>query len=218
MDDTSLVVLEQNTESLREAENIQDIQQAKYFFNQFIMVAQAIENNIRESEQRCELSKLMVEEAKNYNDAWYKIGSGRKKSRMIAESQVYMAETISSLQKGQKLMFGYQKILAKFCVVLLNVVKNEGSTNKINELTEILNCVVETAPPQFVMNEIENLKDRLEEQRRIIEEKERLAQIEEARRRAEEAKLRNSTNRNFMIMGGIIICLAIALVAMYFLK
>ena len=98
---------------------VNSIDDIKKRFKQFIDDGNTIEKQIENSKALCEEAEYMVESAKSYNNAWYKIGSDKKKMRLMAESQEGMAKAITNLQQGQALLFKYQKTLSFFCIACL---------------------------------------------------------------------------------------------------
>lgn len=103
---------------------------------QFIQTEQELEKAINLARERCGLSKIKVEEAKKYDDAWYKIGSTKKKVKILAESQSSMQEAMESLQYGQSLTFQFQQDLASFCTVCLGIAK--GHESQLTDLADII--------------------------------------------------------------------------------
>lgn len=136
----------------------------------FIQTEQALETAINLARERCDLSKIKVEEAKKYDDAWYKIGSTKKKVKMLAESQSSMQEAMESLQYGQSLTFQFQKDLAGFCTVCLGIAK--GHQNKLNDLADIIFTIHERSKnepmPKIVLMELDKLRLEVEREKNII--------------------------------------------------
>ena len=192
--DENLPVAVDNLPEDIDIKGIKSIAEVQDKFNEFIKLSQYLEKSIAVSKQKCEEAQESVQEAKDYDDAWYKIGAGRKKTRMIAEAQVDLAEAVSVLQQGQALTFQYQKRLAEFCAICLQLVKN--NTSKLDELSGLLLKFVEQSKnepvPQYVLDNIDTL----------------YAQVEE--RKAEIAK--SNQNKKYMIAG-----IAIALILICYL-
>lgn len=136
----------------------------------FVQTEQELETAINLARERCDLSKIKVEEAKKYDDAWYKIGSTKKKVKMLAESQSSMQEAMESLQYGQSLTFQFQKDLAGFCTVCLGIAK--GHQNKLNDLADIIVAIHEQSKkepmPKIVLTELDKLRMEVEREKNII--------------------------------------------------
>lgn len=136
----------------------------------FIQTEQALETAINLARERCDLSKMKVEETKKYDDAWYKIGSTKKKVKMLAESQSSMQEAMESLQYGQSLTFQFQKDLASFCTVCLGIAK--GHQNQLNDLADIIFTIHERSKnepmPKIVRMELDKLRVEVEREKNII--------------------------------------------------
>ena len=120
----------------------------------FIQTEQELETAINLARERCDLSKIKVEEAKKYDDAWYKIGSTK----------------MESLQYGQSLTFQFQKDLAGFCTVCLGIAK--GHQNKLNDLADIIVAIHEQSKkepmPKIVLTELDKLRMEVEREKNII--------------------------------------------------
>ena len=137
---------------------------------QFIQTEQELEKAINLARERCGLSKIKVEEAKKYDDAWYKIGSTKKKVKILAESQSSMQEAMESLQYGQSLTFQFQQDLASFCTVCLGIAK--GHESQLTDLADIIFTIHERSKkepmPKIVLTELDKLRMEVERERNII--------------------------------------------------
>lgn len=137
---------------------------------QFIQTEQELEKAINLARERCGLSKVKVEEAKKYDDAWYKIGSTKKKVKILAESQSSMQEAMESLQYGQSLTFQFQQNLASFCTVCLGIAK--GHESQLTDLADIIFTIHERSKkepmPKIVLTELDKLRMEVERERNII--------------------------------------------------
>lgn len=137
---------------------------------QFIQTEQELEKAINLACERCGLSKIKVEEAKKYDDAWYKIGSTKKKVKILAESQSSMQEAMESLQYGQSLTFQFQQDLASFCTVCLGIAK--GHESQLTDLADIIFTIHERSKkepmPKIVLTELDKLRMEVERERNII--------------------------------------------------
>ena len=136
----------------------------------FIQTEQALETAINLAHERCELSKIKGDEAKKYDDAWYKIGATKKKVKMLAESQSSMQEAMESLQYGQSLTFQFQQDLASFCTVCLSIAK--GHESQLNDLADIIFTIHERSKnepiPNVVLMELDKLRLEVENEKNII--------------------------------------------------
>lgn len=168
--DKNLPVAVDNLPEDIDVKGIKNIAEVKDKLHEFKTLSQYLEKSIAVSKQKCEEAKESVQDAKNYDDAWYKIGSGRKKTRLIAEAQEDLSDAVSVLQQGQALTFQYQKRLAEFCVICLQLVKN--NTSQIDELSGLLVKFVEEAKkepvPQYVLDSIDTLYTQVEERKAEI--------------------------------------------------
>lgn len=137
---------------------------------QFIQTEQELEKAINLARERCGLSKIKVEEAKKYDDAWYKIGSTKKKVKILVESQSSMQEAMESLQYGQSLTFQFQQDLASFCTVCLGIAK--GHESQLTDLADIIFTIHERSKkepmPKIVLTELDKLRMEVERERNII--------------------------------------------------
>lgn len=169
--DRNLPVAVDNLPEDIDIKGIKNITEAKEKLQEFKTLSQYLEKSIEISEQKCDEAKESVQRAKNYSDSWYKIGSGRKKTRMIADAQEDLADAVSVLQQGQALTFQYQKRLAEFCAVCLQLVKN--NTNRLEELSDLLVLFVEQSKsdpvPQYVLDSIDTLYNQVQERKAEIE-------------------------------------------------
>lgn len=169
--DKNLPVTVDNLPEDIDIKEIKSIAEAKDKFQEFIKLSQYLEKSIEISKQKCEDAKESVQDAREYKDSWWKIGSGRKKTRLIAEAQEDLADAVSVLQQGQALTFQYQKRLAEFCAVCLQLVKN--NTNRIDELSNLLVKFVEQSKsepvPQYVLDSIDTLYNQVQERKAEIE-------------------------------------------------
>lgn len=190
--DKNLPVAVDNLPEDIDVKGIKNIAEVKDKLHEFKTLSQYLEKSITVSKQKCEEAKESVQDAKNYDDAWYKIGSGRKKTRLIAEAQEDLSDAVSVLQQGQALTFQYQKRLAEFCVICLQLVKN--NTSQIDELSGLLVKFVEEAKkepvPQYVLDSIDTLYTQVEE------------------RKAEIAK--SNQNKKYIIAGIVVALILIA--------
>lgn len=190
--DKNLPVAVDNLPEDIDVKGIKNIAEVKDKLHEFKTLSQYLEKSIAVSKQKCEEAKESVQDAKNYDDAWYKIGSGRKKTRLIAEAQEDLSDAVSVLQQGQALTFQYQKRLAEFCVICLQLVKN--NTSQIDELSGLLVKFVEEAKkepvPQYVLDSIDTLYTQVEE------------------RKAEIAK--SNQNKKYIITGIVVALILIA--------
>ncbi len=190
--DKNLPVAVDNLPEDIDVKGIKNIAEVKDKLHEFKTLSQYLEKSIAVSKQKCEEAKESVQDAKNYDDAWYKIGSGRKKTRLIAEAQEDLSDAVSVLQQGQALTFQYQKRLAEFCVICLQLVKN--NTSQIDELSGLLVKFVEEAKkepvPQYVLDSIDTLYTQVEE------------------RKAEIAK--SNQNKKYIIAGIVVALILIA--------
>ena len=190
--DKNLPVAVDNLPEDIDVKGIKNIAEVKDNLHEFKTLSQYLEKSIAVSKQKCEEAKESVQDAKNYDDAWYKIGSGRKKTRLIAEAQEDLSDAVSVLQQGQALTFQYQKRLAEFCVICLQLVKN--NTSQIDELSGLLVKFVEEAKkepvPQYVLDSIDTLYTQVEE------------------RKAEIAK--SNQNKKYIIAGIVVALILIA--------
>lgn len=190
--DKNLPVAVDNLPEDIDVKGIKNIAEVKDKLHEFKTLSQYLEKSIAVSKQKCEEAKESVQDAKNYDDAWYKIGSGRKKTRLIAEAQEDLSDAVSVLQQGQALTFQYQKRLAEFCVICLQLVKN--NTIQIDELSGLLVKFVEEAKkepvPQYVLDSIDTLYTQVEE------------------RKAEIAK--SNQNKKYIIAGIVVALILIA--------
>lgn len=154
-----------------EVKDIATIEEAKEKFNEFIKLTKMLEIVIENSKEKCDDAKYSVQEAHDYDDAWYKIGSGKKKRRMITEAQVDLAEAVSSLQQGQALSFHYQRKLAEFCAICLSFAqKNEKQlTDLSNLLVEFVKKSEKEPAPSYVLDQVNSLRKQLEERKAEIE-------------------------------------------------
>ena len=190
--DKNLPVAVDNLPEDIDVKGIKNIAEVKDKLHEFKTLSQYLEKSIAVSKQKCEEAKESVQDAKNYDDAWYKIGSGRKKTRLIAEAQEDLSDAVSVLQQGQALTFQYQKRLAEFCVICLQLVKN--NTSQIDEVSGLLVKFVEEAKkepvPQYVLDSIDTLYTQVEE------------------RKAEIAK--SNQNKKYIIAGIVVALILIA--------
>ena len=165
---------------------VNSIDDIKKRFKQFIDDGNTIEKQIENSKALCEEAEYMVESAKSYNNAWYKIGSDKKKMRLMAESQEGMAKAITNLQQGQALLFKYQKTLSFFCIACLYFVKKEQS--QLDDLSSYVYNLCEQCKnneiPESMKEEIYVLNTKLEDEKRIREQR-----LAEERRLVEERRL-----------------------------
>lgn len=148
----------------------ESIQEVRSGLERFIKTEQELEKAIDLAQKRCELSKIKVDEAKKYDDAWYKIGATKKKVKMLVESQSSMQEAMESLQYGQSLTFQFQQDLASFCTVCLSIAK--GHESQLNDLADIIFTIHERSQnepiPNVVLMELDKLRLEVENEKNII--------------------------------------------------
>ena len=177
-------VVDENLNNIPKVVN--NIVEIKKRFEQFIDDGNTIEKQIENSKALCEEAEYMVEAAKSYNNAWYKIGSNKKKMRLMAESQEGMARAITNLQQGQALLFKYQKTLSFFCMACLYFIQKDQS--QLDELSlyvvQLLEKCDNNEIPESMKEEIYVLNTKLEDEKRIREQR-----LAEERRLAEEKRL-----------------------------
>lgn len=166
----NLPVAENNFPEVVNPETPENMVDVKESFENYIAAMQMLENAISQAEERCRESEEAVEDAKNYNDAWYKIGSTKKKVRMIAEAQSSMQEAINSLQYGQSLTFKFQQSLARFCAICLQFCRS--NENKLDDLSKILVAIEERSKQEeinpAIMTEVNNLRNAVEQEKEKI--------------------------------------------------
>lgn len=171
---------------------------------QFIQTEQELEKAINLARERCGLSKIKVEEAKKYDDAWYKIGSTKKKVKILAESQSSMQEAMESLQYGQSLTFQFQQDLASFCTVCLGIAK--GHESQLTDLADIIFTIHERSKkepmPKIVLTELDKLRMEVERERNIIK----------SRQETERGKILLRKKYIKVYLPYALICLALAMI------
>lgn len=185
---------------VQETNEMRHIKQAEKILKDFIKIGKALDQNIADSEYLSVLAEKSVGEAKAYKDSWYKIGSGKKKMRLLAESQADLAKAVSSLQKGQGLLLTFQKHLASFSAVCLRICQN--NVTNLNDLSSIIDGVASEMSsegiPQPIQNEIRLLKEQIEERRKAA--------------LSNNNSNNNNNNSNTTIIFGIVIVLLLGVI------